>query len=377
MRQEKALRKKREEQRKAYIQKEINKILESFPELAEQYELLDRTGSGTFSKVYKAKDLLRGLYVDWTEEIDQLDGLNTDYVAIKMIMDNSSPDRMASEIKRLNELRNSPGITPLITAFRNQSTVFVVLPFIECDHFDEFYTKMTVADIKCYITKLLIGLQSAHEKGIMHRDIKPGNFLYNVKAKIGYLADFGLAQKRVIIWTIQGMSNRECICRKDNCIHFFLFGDARPPLQADRSGTRGFRAPEVLLRYRYQTTSVDIWAVGVILLSFLSGRYPFFEPEDDADALLELAHLFGMKKLTEFTRFYGLSMRANIPTISEEELDLADLCRDLNQEGLEKWDQDEYLQAIDLMKQCLQLIHTKRPTANEALNHPFLQTLKK
>lgn len=56
---------------------------------------------------------------------------------------------------------------------------------------------MTMADVKAYISQLLIGLRSVHEKGIIHRDVKPGNFLYSNKTKLGYLADFGLAQKEV------------------------------------------------------------------------------------------------------------------------------------------------------------------------------------
>lgn len=55
----------------------------------------------------------------------------------------------------------------------------------------------------------------------------------------------------------------------------------------------------------YDLIAIDIWAVGVILLVILSGRYPFFNPEDDSDAIMELAHLFGMKKLKEFVEFYG------------------------------------------------------------------------
>jgi cell division control protein 7 len=54
---------------------------------------------------------------------------------------------------------------------------------------------MTLSDARSYISELLIGLQSAHQSGIMHRDVKPGNFLYSTKTKRGYLADFGLAQQ--------------------------------------------------------------------------------------------------------------------------------------------------------------------------------------
>jgi cell division control protein 7 len=65
-------------------------------------------------------------------------------------------------------------------------------------------------------------------------------------------------------------------------------------IRANRAGTKGFRAPEILLRVVQQTVAIDIWSVGVILLSFLTGRYPFFIANDEADALIELGTLFGM-----------------------------------------------------------------------------------
>lgn len=51
--------------------------------------------------------------------------------------------------------------------------------------------------------------------------------------------------------------------------------------------------------------AIDIWAVGVILLIILAGKYPFFNPDDDADGIIELAHLFGKKELTTFAEHYG------------------------------------------------------------------------
>jgi len=49
-------------------------------------------------------------------------------------------------------------------------------------------------DIKDYLFALLEGLATLHELGIIHRDIKPGNFLYNAQSKKGVVLDFGLAE---------------------------------------------------------------------------------------------------------------------------------------------------------------------------------------
>lgn len=53
-------------------------------------------------------------------------------------------------------------------------------------------------------------------------------------------------------------------------------------------------------------------------------------------------------------------------------MDLGDLCRTMNKENVDKWNPEEFSQAIDLLKHCLVLIHTNRYTATAALNHPFL-----
>ena len=70
-----------------------------------------------------------------------------------------------------------------------------------------------------------------------------------------------------------------------------------PHLHAARAGTPGFRPPEVLLKSPNQSVAVDIWAVGVILLSLLSRSYPFFRSPDDMTALAELISLFGSREV--------------------------------------------------------------------------------
>ena len=63
--------------------------------------------------------------------------------------------------------------------------------------------------------------------------------------------------------------------------------------QVPRAGTAGYRAPEVLLGSCEQTSAIDIWSAGVILLSLFSGYYPFFKPKSDISASAELISVFG------------------------------------------------------------------------------------
>lgn len=64
-------------------------------------------------------------------------------------------------------------------------------------------------------------------------------------------------------------------------------------VHASRAGTPGYRPPEVLLKHPAQTQAVDMWAIGVIMISILSACYPFFKGADDFTALAEMITIFG------------------------------------------------------------------------------------
>jgi cell division control protein 7 len=163
---------------------------------------------GTFSTVYKALDVRRDLYdnSDWEPQLlsspisspkaEETNNSKTiyDYVALKRIYHTSSPRRIANEIAILRRLKGSPCISPLITAFRQQDQVFVVMPYIQHDDFKRNFNDMSMLDIKCYLKSLFTALEHLHKHKILHRDVKPNNFLYSRRKKTGYLIDFGLAE---------------------------------------------------------------------------------------------------------------------------------------------------------------------------------------
>jgi len=149
---------------------------------------------------------------------------------------------------------------------------------------------------------------------------------------------------------------------------------ALPHLHAARAGTPGFRPPEVLLKCQTQTVAVDMWAVGVILLSILSRSYPFFRAPDDMTALAELMTLCGTKQVQTAAKRYGRRL-----TIShmKEECDLASVCKQLGARGEEPTPSIVTEDAISLLKRLLRLDYRERITASQALDHSFVAGIVK
>ena len=80
---------------------------------------------------------------------------------------------------------------------------------------------------------------------------------------------------------------------------------------ANRAGTRGYRAPEVLLRSHRQTVAIDVWSAGLILGSLLSGRVPLCSGAGgagDLAALMEVALLCGAPAVERLAAKLGRTM---------------------------------------------------------------------
>lgn len=199
----------------------------------------------------------------------------------------------------------------------------------------------------------------------------------------------------------------------------------RPSVRANRAGTRGFRAPEVLLKCPDQTvcaspsrslsllltrdsSALDIWSAGIILLCFLTRRFPFFNSNDDTEALVEIAAIVGRKKMEKCAALHSTSLSpslapltylsdrtfiTNIPTLDvPPHANFHDLVKSLNppivvenspnpygpipskaEDDAVWYPTSELALAVDLMKRCLDTDCTRRYTAEECLDHEFFK----
>ncbi|SPO05519.1 probable mitogen-activated protein kinase HOG1 [Cephalotrichum gorgonifer] len=400
-----------------HVVRDMERLGDDIPGFREKYRLIKRIGEGTFSTVYKAEDLQYDRYLnEWDIEEkeatkwvpppvrrtqdDRDDHFRAQeqprrrpkYVAIKKIYVTSSPARIYNELELLHVLRNCASVCPLITAFRHTDQVVAILPYFRHADFRDYFRHMTITDTAIYLRSLFTALESVHAHHILHRDIKPTNFLYDPATKRGVLVDFGLAER-------EGTDARPCLCHESPTVRRrraemsvagqagpqqgYPKADTRPSRRANRAGTRGFRAPEVLFKCTEQTTKLDIWSAGVILLTILSRRFPFFNSADDVEALVEIATIFGTKKMKAAGLLHGCVLETTIPTIglggfNLEKIILWSTCRtDGGKDGQgQPLDAEEKL-AVEFLNRCMDLDPSKRISATEALQHDFLKLPEK
>jgi serine/threonine protein kinase len=184
------------------------------------------------------------------------------------------------------------------------------------------------------VYQMLRSLKYMHSAGVLHRDLKPSNLLLNSNCDLK-VCDFGLAR---------GV-NDDKLALTEYVV------------------TRWYRAPEIMLSCKEYTYAIDVWSVGCILGELL-GRKPMF-PGDDY-----------IHQLTLITERLG--------TPSDD--DLAFVTSDRAKRfmrGQEKRERVPFAQlfpranpqAVDLLEKMLVFDPAKRITVQDALAHPYMESL--
>ena len=214
------------------------------------YDIVAELGRGGMGVVYKGYET----------------SLNR-YVAIKVLADSLAHDQSVKE-RFLREARsmaalNDPHIIQIYFIGDDDGQTYFVMEFVDGESLGSVLkreTKLKPEQAAKIIYQTAMGLTTAHDKGVIHRDIKPGNLMVNARGAVK-IADFGIAL------------SAQDFSKKLTSTGEFV-------------GTPGYLSPEVCQGKPVDQRS-DIFSLGIVLFECLAGRMPFTD-ESPLGLMLEV-----------------------------------------------------------------------------------------
>jgi serine/threonine protein kinase len=201
------------------------------------YELLEEIGRGGQGVVYRARQ----------RSLNRVVALKV--IALGHWATEVHLRRFRLEAETIASL-DQPGIVPIYEAGEHDGHCYFTMKFIEGERLDQVVKNgsMSIPRAGTIMAELARTVNYAHEHGVLHRDIKPGNVLIDTNGK-AHLTDFGLAK----------------LIEKESTI----------TNTHDLLGTPSYMAPEQITGTTELTSATDIYGLGAVLFETITGRPPF------------------------------------------------------------------------------------------------------
>ena len=164
--------------------------------------------------------------------------------AIKRIFPTINAAYILVETLILKLLDGQNCVTDLIQGYRLEGQVSLVFKYQTSKPFLTYLKTLQLTEVKHYMYILLNAVSHLADQGVMHRDIKPNNFLYDPDTRTGLLIDFGLSE--IIIDQDSGKPRKNA----DNEQVKKIVQLQKHVKIKNRVGTKGYMPPEALFNYR-------------------------------------------------------------------------------------------------------------------------------
>ncbi|KAM9317894.1 LOW QUALITY PROTEIN: MAP/microtubule affinity-regulating kinase 4 [Pholidichthys leucotaenia] len=198
------------------------------------YRLLKTIGKGNFAKVKLARHILTGREV-----------------AIKIIdktqLNPTSLQKLFREVRIMKTL-NHPNIIQLFEVIETEKTLYLIMEYASGGEVFDYlvaHGRMKEKEARAKFRQIVSAVHYCHKKNIVHRDLKAENLLLDADSNIK-IADFGFSNE------FTAGSKLDTFC-----------------------GSPPYAAPELFQGKKYDGPEVDIWSLGVILYTLVSGSLPF------------------------------------------------------------------------------------------------------
>uniref|UniRef100_A0A8C5VCA9 Serine/threonine-protein kinase SIK3 n=1 Tax=Microcebus murinus TaxID=30608 RepID=A0A8C5VCA9_MICMU len=197
------------------------------------YRLLKTIGKGNFAKVKLARHILTGKEVS----VGARDMHDPWYFIFQLFRE-----------VRIMKVLNHPNIVKLFEVIETEKTLYLVMEYASGGEVFDYlvaHGRMKEKEARAKFRQIVSAVQYCHQKFIVHRDLKAENLLLDADMNIK-IADFGFSNE-------------------------FTFGNKLDTF----CGSPPYAAPELFQGKKYDGPEVDVWSLGVILYTLVSGSLPF------------------------------------------------------------------------------------------------------
>ncbi|MCU0639643.1 MAG: protein kinase [Candidatus Krumholzibacteria bacterium] len=199
------------------------------------YKILKQIGAGGMAKVYLAVH----------KDVPNLK------VVLKILSSPQHAERFMQEADKLALLERNPNVCHIRHFFNHEDELVIAMEYIDGKSLEEMIAekvRFSVEETAAIAADLLTALGSAHEKEIYHRDIKPGNVMFEKDGMLKII-DFGIAKGKA---------------------------DPQMTIVGTATGTPEYMAPEQFAGgEQLDYARCDIYAVGTMMYRMLTGEPPF------------------------------------------------------------------------------------------------------